>query len=217
MFAPPLAPAPQALAQISGLVGSGGLGGGDGSGAAAPPAHVFQSLIYLRKLCSHPLLVLDPAVPQHMQVRRRLGGWVGGWMGRRGRGLVVGLRVAEEHLCLCRLQHAGQRVPCLERPFPLPASCLPGPGPVQAVHKVLGAKQGSDWPTAQAALRANLAHSPKLAALQELLLDAGKPPSRGRLRTCMYACLPAEEVPAFRAMLPPSMLPGLQASAASRG
>jgi hypothetical protein len=48
---------------------------------------------------------------------------------------------------------------------------------VQAVHKVLGAKQGSDWPTAQAALRANLAHSPKLAALQELLLDAGKPPS----------------------------------------
>ena len=71
-----------------------------------------------------------------------------------------------------------QRVACLNPfalPHPPPPCCLPGP--VQAVHKVLGAKQGSDWPTAQAALRANLAHSPKLAALQELLLDAGKPPS----------------------------------------
>jgi hypothetical protein len=59
---------------------------------------------------------------------------------------------------------------------------------VQAVHKVLGAKQGSDWPTAQAALRANLAHSPKLAALQELLLDAGKPAIRG---PTLPACLSA--------------------------
>lgn len=56
----------QALAQITGLAGAGGLAGEGG-----PPAHVFQSLLYLRKLCSHPLLVLDPAVPQHMQV-----GWV---------------------------------------------------------------------------------------------------------------------------------------------
>ncbi|KAL4458077.1 hypothetical protein ABPG75_012942 [Micractinium tetrahymenae] len=94
----------QALAQITGLASAGGL-----SGEGGPPPHVFQSLLYLRKLCSHPLLVLDPAVPQHMQ----------------------------------------------------------------AVGKVLGAKHGADWGAAQAALRSSLSHAPKLAALQELLLDAG--------------------------------------------
>ncbi|KAI3435532.1 hypothetical protein D9Q98_001597 [Chlorella vulgaris] len=97
----------QALAQITGLAGGGGLGG---EGGAAPPPHVFQSLLYLRKLCSHPLLVLDPAVPQHMQ----------------------------------------------------------------AVQKVLqGGKGGKDWQAARASLASNLAHAPKLAALQQLLLDAG--------------------------------------------
>ena len=28
--------------------------------------HAMQALQYLRKLCSHPLLVLDAAVPEHM-------------------------------------------------------------------------------------------------------------------------------------------------------
>ena len=67
-------PHAQALAQITGLAAGGGLGGEGG----APP-HVFQSLLYLRKLCSHPLLVLDAEVPQHMQVGV-LGGveWPGG-------------------------------------------------------------------------------------------------------------------------------------------
>lgn len=51
-----------------------------------------------------------------------------------------------------------------------PASSSP---PTQALHKALGAKQGGDWASAQAALRSNLAHAPKLAALQELLLEAG--------------------------------------------
>lgn len=126
---------------------SGGLGA---EGGAAPP-HVFQSLLYLRKLCSHPLLVLDPAVPQHMQV---------GWGGAGGQ--------AEEEGACCFA------VPCSVCPthvlVHLPAPTHP---PSQAVHKVLGSKHGGDWATAQAALRSNLAHSPKLAALQELLLDAG--------------------------------------------
>lgn len=60
----------QALAQITGLAAAGGLAGGEGGA----PAHVFQSLLFLRKLCSHPLLVLDPGSQQHMQV---------GW-GQRG-------------------------------------------------------------------------------------------------------------------------------------
>lgn len=40
------------------------------STSSAPKTHVFQTLTYLRRLCSHPLLVLDPAVKEHMQVRR---------------------------------------------------------------------------------------------------------------------------------------------------
>ena len=43
----------------------------------------------------------------------------------------------------------------------------------QAVHKVLGSRHGSDWDAARTELRRNLVHAPKLAALQELLLDAG--------------------------------------------
>jgi TATA-binding protein-associated factor len=43
--------------------GSGGNGGGGGGGGAA--THVFQALAYLRKLCSHPLLVLDWEVAEH--------------------------------------------------------------------------------------------------------------------------------------------------------
>ena len=42
-------------------------GGAGGLAGAAPDKapHVFQALLYLRKLCSHPLLVLDPQQPQH--------------------------------------------------------------------------------------------------------------------------------------------------------
>ncbi len=43
-------------------------GGGGGGGAR----HVFQSLHYLRRLCSHPALVLDLAVPQHAAAAARL-------------------------------------------------------------------------------------------------------------------------------------------------
>lgn len=44
--------------------------GGEG-GRRGP--HVFQSLHYLRRLCSHPLLVLDEGVPEHVKVRRAPG------------------------------------------------------------------------------------------------------------------------------------------------
>lgn len=43
------------------------------SGSAAPP-HVFQALHYLRKLCSHPLLVLDAGVPAHGEALKKLFG-----------------------------------------------------------------------------------------------------------------------------------------------
>lgn len=63
------------MSQITGVVQGGGLGGAEGaSGGQAP--HVFQALLYLRKLCSHPLLVLDPQQPQHAKVRFKIG-WVG--------------------------------------------------------------------------------------------------------------------------------------------
>lgn len=100
----------QAMTAVTGAVTGGALGGaaGNGSEAAAPP-HVFQALHYLRRLCSHPLLVLDPEVPAH----------------------------------------------------------------TKALINVLGPKIGSDWPAAQEHLRAHLEHSPKLAALRELLIDCG--------------------------------------------
>jgi hypothetical protein len=57
-----------ALRSAAGGGGGGGLeesssGGGGGGGGAA--THVFQALAYLRKLCSHPLLVLDWNSPEH--------------------------------------------------------------------------------------------------------------------------------------------------------
>ena len=64
---PRLACSLQALSQISGAVAAGGLAGG------AAPAHVFAALHYLRRLCSHPLLVLDPEVPRHMQASTDFG------------------------------------------------------------------------------------------------------------------------------------------------
>eukprot|EP00899_Mesostigma_viride_P012526 jgi/Mesvir1/21274/Mv21673-RA.3 len=38
------------------------------------PAHVFQALQYLRKLCSHPLLVLDPSQRKHREALAAEGG-----------------------------------------------------------------------------------------------------------------------------------------------
>ena len=42
----------------------------EGEATAAP--HVFQALQYLRKLCSHPALVLDMDVPQHVKALHRV-------------------------------------------------------------------------------------------------------------------------------------------------
>lgn len=40
------------------------------------PDNVLQALQYLRKLCSHPLLVLDRGVPEHVAaVEAQLGPW----------------------------------------------------------------------------------------------------------------------------------------------
>ncbi|KAK9823112.1 hypothetical protein WJX72_000353 [[Myrmecia] bisecta] len=51
--------------------------GADSTAAKAP--HVFQALQYLRKLCSHPLLVLNPAIPAHQAaVEATLGAAAGG-------------------------------------------------------------------------------------------------------------------------------------------
>ena len=103
--------ASQAMTAVTGAVQGGALAAtkGKGDGGDAAPPHVFQALHYLRRLCSHPLLVLDPAVPAH----------------------------------------------------------------AHALTQVLGPKVGADWPAAQRALRTNLEHSPKLAALRELLIDCG--------------------------------------------
>eukprot|EP00887_Chlorella_sp_A99_P001519 scaffold8.g1519.t1 len=64
----------QAMQAITGVVQSGALaaGGGGAEGGAGP--HVFQALSYLRKLCSHPLLVLDPGVEQHVAAVQRVLG-----------------------------------------------------------------------------------------------------------------------------------------------
>eukprot|EP00898_Chlorokybus_atmophyticus_P005845 jgi/Chlat1/6261/Chrsp44S05775 len=40
----------------------------------AAPGHVFQALQYLRKLCSHPSLVVDTAIPQHTAAVQAEGG-----------------------------------------------------------------------------------------------------------------------------------------------
>ena len=103
--------ASQAMAAVTGAVQDGTISSAEGSkseSSAAPP-HVFQALHYLRRLCSHPLLVLDPEVPAHSK----------------------------------------------------------------ALIKVLGPKLGNDWPAAKEHLRIHLEHSPKLAALRELLIDCG--------------------------------------------
>jgi TATA-binding protein-associated factor len=107
----------QAMTAVTGAVqegslvasggGASGSSGGASGGGGAP--HVFQALHYLRRLCSHPLLVLDPKVPAHHK----------------------------------------------------------------ALVKVLGPQIGNNWTETQEHLRSNLSHSPKLAALRELLIDCG--------------------------------------------
>ncbi|KAK9916950.1 hypothetical protein WJX75_009151 [Coccomyxa subellipsoidea] len=51
--------------QVASVV-SGDVSADAGADPAAKAPHVFQALQYLRKLCSHPLLVLDAAVAQHV-------------------------------------------------------------------------------------------------------------------------------------------------------
>ncbi|GJP49304.1 hypothetical protein CLOM_g8529 [Closterium sp. NIES-68] len=48
-------------------------GAGAGGGGEQASTHVFQALQYLRKLCSHPLLVLDPSHPRHAAALTAVG------------------------------------------------------------------------------------------------------------------------------------------------
>ncbi|CAI5942167.1 unnamed protein product [Closterium sp. NIES-64] len=48
-------------------------GGAEGGGGEQASTHVFQALQYLRKLCSHPLLVLDPSHPRHAAALAAVG------------------------------------------------------------------------------------------------------------------------------------------------
>jgi TATA-binding protein-associated factor len=77
-----LSPLQQRLYMDFGVAGAGAGGGGsvggdnvdaaDGEGSAdvsRQPSHVFQTLQYLRKLCSHPALVLTPAHPKWLQIQ----------------------------------------------------------------------------------------------------------------------------------------------------
>lgn len=63
----------QALSEVkstlaAAVAAEGGSNGGSGAGdSSRSAAHVFSSLLYLRKLCSHPLLVLDWSVAAHRE------------------------------------------------------------------------------------------------------------------------------------------------------
>ncbi|CAI7860003.1 unnamed protein product [Closterium sp. NIES-54] len=48
-------------------------GGAEEGGGEQASTHVFQALQYLRKLCSHPLLVLDPSHPRHAAALTAVG------------------------------------------------------------------------------------------------------------------------------------------------
>ena len=111
-------------------------------------------------------------------LRAHAGGWVG-----RGRAREGGRE--DEKRCLGDAWHACPLAVCGAPQPPqtnCPSTCPPPPPSSQAVRKVLGPKQGADWASAQAALRSQLVHAPKLAALKELLLDAG----RTRERRCAF-------------------------------
>lgn len=49
-------------------------GSDDGGGGKGGAQHVFSTLLYLRKLCSHPLLVLDWSVPAHREACQQVLG-----------------------------------------------------------------------------------------------------------------------------------------------
>jgi TATA-binding protein-associated factor len=62
----------QALSEVrstlaAAVAAEGGGSGDGGSGSKGGAQHVFSALLYLRKLCSHPLLVLDWSVPAHRE------------------------------------------------------------------------------------------------------------------------------------------------------
>jgi len=57
--------ASQALKEVEGVVSGDAVSGGGGGTTSAAAPHVFQALQYLKKLCSHPALVLDRSLPQH--------------------------------------------------------------------------------------------------------------------------------------------------------
>eukprot|EP00890_Picochlorum_soloecismus_P001543 jgi/Picsp_1/238/NSC_00237-R1_snf2 super family len=76
---------------------------------AESKGHIFQALNYLRKLCSHPVLVLDKKTDSH----------------------------------------------------------------IRAIRAVLGEEYVENWDKAKSIVSSHLIHSPKLAALKELLLDCG--------------------------------------------
>lgn len=66
--------ASQALSEVTGALkqqqqqeaaGSGGVGGKAAAEGSTGERHVFSALLYLRKLCSHPLLALDWSVAAH--------------------------------------------------------------------------------------------------------------------------------------------------------
>lgn len=50
---------------------------GLGSGVDGKPGHVFQALQYLRKVCNHPGLVLNPAHPWWDEIQNEYGGTLG--------------------------------------------------------------------------------------------------------------------------------------------
>ena len=102
--------ASQAMAAMVGAMQQGGgAGPGTTQDAASSSPHIFQALHYLRRLCSHPLFVLDPDIPAHSK----------------------------------------------------------------ALATVLGPGISHGWEEAKERIKLSLEHSPKLAALRELLLDSG--------------------------------------------
>lgn len=61
------------LAAAVAAEGGSSAAGGDGGGKGGAQ-HVFSVLLYLRKLCSHPLLVLDWSVPAHREACQQVLG-----------------------------------------------------------------------------------------------------------------------------------------------
>ncbi|KAG1666532.1 hypothetical protein FOA52_014429 [Chlamydomonas sp. UWO 241] len=57
--------ASSASAEVSSALQEAASGDADGGGCGKGKAHVFRAMQYMRKLCSHPSLVLDLSVPEH--------------------------------------------------------------------------------------------------------------------------------------------------------